>query len=259
MSIQRYSRVGFGTNCAAKGIDTINCALFSADNALIIEDGWQCSLGEGIIDNIPPANGITMVVTAKDSNGAVKLQGEKNNITIYANQQTESGEIEMIPLTDRFTIDELDMTFVRILAGKFDMGSPADELGRNDYETRHRVRITQDFYLQTTEVTQGQGQAVMGQNPSYFQNCGLNCPVESVSWNDIQDFLTRLNAQRADGYQYRLPTEAEWEYAARAGSDTAFCEGDITEPEGNDPILNTLGWYNDFLFDQIGLIVGTNG
>jgi formylglycine-generating enzyme required for sulfatase activity len=105
------------------------------------------------------------------------------------------------------------------------------------------VTLTQDFYMQTTEVTQGQWQAVTGRNPSYFQNCGPTCPVEDVSWDEVQDFITRLNAQTTDGYEYRLPTEAQWEYAARAGSETAFCSGDITQPEGNDPILNTLGWY----------------
>jgi formylglycine-generating enzyme required for sulfatase activity len=65
----------------------------------------------------------------------------------------------------------------------------------------------------------------------------------NVSWDDIQEFLRRINAQTTDGFTYRLPTEAEWEYAARAGSNTAFYGGDITEPTGNDPILNTLGWY----------------
>jgi formylglycine-generating enzyme required for sulfatase activity len=144
-----------------------------------------------------------------------------------------------------FTIDELGMTFVRIPAGTFMMGSPATELGRDEDEIQHEVTLTQAFYMQTTEVTQGQWQALMGQNPSSFQNCGDDCPVEHVSWGDIQEFVTRLNAQTTEGYTYRLPTEAEWEYAARAGSNTAFCEGDITEPYGNDPILNTLGWYGE--------------
>jgi formylglycine-generating enzyme required for sulfatase activity len=142
-----------------------------------------------------------------------------------------------------YTIDELDMTFVRIPAGTFTMGSPETELGREDDESHHQVTLTQAFYMQTTEVTQGQWQAVMGQNPSYSQNCGSNCPVENVSWNNVQEFLTRLNAQTTDDYTYRLPTEAQWEYAARAGSETAFYGGDITVPKGNDPILYTLGWY----------------
>ena len=135
------------------------------------------------------------------------------------------------------------MTFVRISAGTFMMGSPATELGRRDDEIQHEVTLTLDFYMQETEETQGQWQAVMGENPSYFQNCGENCPVESVSWDDVQEFLARLNTQIEDDYEYRLPTEAQWEYAARADSDTAFYDGDISEPTGNDPILNTLGWY----------------
>ena len=107
-----------------------------------------------------------------------------------------------------FTIGELGMTFVRIPAGTFMMGSPITELGREDDEIRHQVTLTHDFYRQTTEVTQGQWQAVMGQNPSYFPNCGLDCPVESVSWNDVQEFLAGLNTQQsANGYEYRLPTE----------------------------------------------------
>jgi formylglycine-generating enzyme required for sulfatase activity len=74
------------------------------------------------------------------------------------------------------------------------------------------------------EVTQGQWQAVMGRNPSSFSSCGMNCPVENVSWHDAQEFVRRLN-QRT-GQTYRLPSEAEWEYAARAGSTTAYPWGE---------------------------------
>ena len=75
------------------------------------------------------------------------------------------------------------------------------------------------------EVTQGQWQAVMGDNPSYFKDCGANCPVEQVSWDDIQVFLKRLNTKDTQ-FEYRLPSEAQWEYAARAGTTTAFSFGD---------------------------------
>jgi formylglycine-generating enzyme required for sulfatase activity len=79
--------------------------------------------------------------------------------------------------------------------------------------------------MQTTEVTQGQWQAVMRSNPSDFKNCGSDCPVEQVSWNDAQEFIRRLN-QKEGGTRYRFPTEAEWEYAARAGTATPFNTGD---------------------------------
>jgi formylglycine-generating enzyme required for sulfatase activity len=140
--------------------------------------------------------------------------------------------------------NSLGMTFVHIPSGTFEMGSPEDEKGRISIrETLHKVTLTQDFFMQTTEVTQGQWKAVMGENPSYFKNCGNNCPVEQVSWNDVQAFIKRLNAI-SKGQQYRLPTEAEWEYAARAGSKTAFANGDIQEKLcDHDPNLDKMGWY----------------
>ena len=105
-----------------------------------------------------------------------------------------------------------------------------------------QVRISKGFYLGKYEVTQDQWQAVMGNNPSDNSGCG-NCPVEQVSWEDVQVFIGRLNA-RSGGGRYRLPTEAEWEYAARAGTATDTYAGDITQPDGNDPVLNGIAWYN---------------
>ena len=143
--------------------------------------------------------------------------------------------------------NSLGMTFNLIPAGTFMMGSPEDELGRASGEIQHQVTITHSFYMQTTEVTQGQWAAVMGSNPSYYSQCGDNCPVEYVSWYDVQDFIAALNS-RGEG-TYRLPTEAEWEYAARAGSTTAFANGDITVTHygffrcGHDPNLDAIGWY----------------
>ncbi|MBF0452069.1 MAG: formylglycine-generating enzyme family protein [Candidatus Magnetomorum sp.] len=117
-----------------------------------------------------------------------------------------------------------DMTFVWIKPGKFIMGSPKDEPGRDDDEKQHEVVLTKGYYMQTTEVTQGQWKSVMGENPSSFKDCGDNCPVENVSWEDVQHFIEKLN-KKADKYIYRLPTEAEWEYAARAGTTTAYSFG----------------------------------
>jgi formylglycine-generating enzyme required for sulfatase activity/serine/threonine protein kinase len=142
--------------------------------------------------------------------------------------------------------------FVEIPAGSFQMGSSASEPGREDDEKQHQVTISKAFLLGATEVTQGQWQRMMGRNPSYFKNCGDDCPVENVSWNDAVDFCNKLSDREGltrcyDGAEwnrsctgYRLPTEAEWEYAARAGTTTAFNMGkclstDQANYEGNYP------------------------
>ena len=115
-----------------------------------------------------------------------------------------------------------DMEFVWIPAGEFLMGSPEDEKGRRENERQHEVRIGEGFWMKKYEVTQGEWEAVMGANPSSFDECGPRCPVERVSWGDVQRFIRRLNERETGrGYRYRLPTEAEWEYAARAGTSGA--------------------------------------
>lgn len=113
----------------------------------------------------------------------------------------------------------MGMEFVKIAPGEFIMGCTTDENDcKADEQPAHRVQISKAFEIGKYEVTQSQWQAVMGSNPSTIK--GDNHPVETVSKDDAHDFLARLNA-RNDGYKYRLPTEAEWEYAARAGtSDT---------------------------------------
>ena len=130
--------------------------------------------------------------------------------------------------------------FVFIPAGTFTMGSPSSEPGRADNETQHQVMISRPFYMQTTTVTQGQWKSVMGSNPSHFTECGGDCPVEQVSWNEVQDFIGKLNRQEGTD-KYRLPTEAEWEYAARAGTTTPFNTGNCLSTEqanynGNYPL-----------------------
>ena len=106
--------------------------------------------------------------------------------------------------------------FVRIPAGEFRMGSKSSEAD-DDERPLTRVRISRGFYLGKYEVTQAEWEAVMGSNPSRFTECGPNCPVERVTWDDVQEFIRRLNATVGEE-RYRLPTEAEWEYAARAGT-----------------------------------------
>lgn len=135
------------------------------------------------------------------------------------------------------------MKFIYISPGTFTMGSLKEESGRYDNEIQHQVTLTQGFYIQITEVTQGQWNALMGNNPSFFNGCGDDCPVEQVSWNDAQQFIWRLNQLEGDN-KYRLPTEAEWEYACRAGSATALASGRITALEcGHDDNLNNVAWF----------------
>ena len=145
--------------------------------------------------------------------------------------------------TDKAYVNQYGMEFVIIPAGTFIMGSPAHEPGRNLDEAQHKVTLTKSFYMQRTEVTQKQWFRVMGEDPSLFKNCGNDCPVEFISWEDCQEFVKHLN--RKEGSQkYRLPTEAEWEYACRANSASAFANGPATQTGcGYDEHLDAIGWY----------------
>ncbi len=125
--------------------------------------------------------------------------------------------------------------FVLIKGGCFQMGDLFGE-GQADEKPVHAVCVD-DYYIGKYEVTQGQWQSVMGNNPSFFKNCGEKCPVEQVSWNDIQEFIKKLNAKT--GKKYRLPTEAEWEYAARSGGKKEKYAGTSSDVE-----LGKYAWYS---------------
>jgi formylglycine-generating enzyme required for sulfatase activity len=155
-----------------------------------------------------------------------------------------SGEISAKPSADMGTFtNSLGMTFKQIPAANFVMGSCEKEPGRDGDETQHEVIITNPFYIQTTEVTQGQWKALMGTNPSYAASCGDECPVENVSWFMVHQFIEELNRME-NAYTYRLPTEAEWEYAARGKNSFSFANGEITDINcGDDPNLRMMGWY----------------
>jgi formylglycine-generating enzyme required for sulfatase activity len=124
---------------------------------------------------------------------------------------------------DAVLTNSLGMDFVQIPAGSFIMGSPQDEPGRGTSEVQHQVTISRSFYMQTTEVTVTQWQQIMGRRLLGANRGAGNLPMVKVSWHDAMKFIKRLNAL-GDG-TYRLPTDAEWEYAARAGSTTAFSWG----------------------------------
>ena len=165
-----------------------------------------------------------------------------------------------------------ERTMLRVEPGRFSMGSPLDEPGRGESELPHEVEISQAFLLDAYELTQGQWTLLMGENPSTFAGCE-RCPVERVSWFDALAFcnaLSRLHGLQpcydlefcvgrpgSGGYEcpdsveqhpsctgYRLPTEAEWEYAARAGSTSALPSGELLELGcGSDPGLSEIAWY----------------
>ncbi len=120
------------------------------------------------------------------------------------------------------------MEFAWIPAGDFLMGSPEDEEVQYNDERPHEVWISKGFWIGKYEVTQGEWEAVMRTNPAHSSCRGPRCPVAGVSWVDTQEFIRRVNVRESgSGYVYRLPTEAEWEYAARAGmSGTRYGELD---------------------------------
>jgi formylglycine-generating enzyme required for sulfatase activity len=149
--------------------------------------------------------------------------------------------------------NSIGMKFVLIPTGSFTMGSRInpEEVARRyggkaeDYKDEHPphvVKITIPYYMQITEVSQKQWEKVMGNNPSYFNNCD-SCPVEKVTWGDAQEFINKLN-ELEDTVKYRLPTEAEWEYACRAGTMTAFSFGDEIVK------LGEYAWYKANSDDQ---------
>ena len=172
--------------------------------------------------------------------------------------------------------NSIGMKLVLIPAGTFTMGSPMKEVGRSLSETPHEVTISKSCYLGTNEVTQGQYEKVMGDNPSEFK--GEENPVDSVNWEEAVSFCQKLSEmpeEKAAGREYRLPTEAEWEYACRAGSTTSYSfgeteksleeyawfggnSGDMTHPVGEkkpnrwglyDMHGNVLEWCQDWYAD----------
>ncbi|HEU0188443.1 MAG TPA: formylglycine-generating enzyme family protein [Gallionella sp.] len=163
---------------------------------------------QSYLDNYP--NG-SHVAAAQDKLAAVR-KAEANNPKAGAiiRDCPECPEMVVIPI------------------GSFNMGSSKD----GTESPAHSVTIREAFALGKTEITQAQWKAVMGNNPSNFKDCGDNCPVEKVSWDDAKEFIQKLSAKT--GKQYRLPSEAEWEYACRAGGENEYC--------GSDKV-DSVAWY----------------
>jgi formylglycine-generating enzyme required for sulfatase activity len=160
------------------------------------------------------------------------------------------------PTKEKFT-NSLGMEFVYIPPGTFMMGSPTNKKERSIDEILHKVTLTKGFYIQSTEVTQGQWRAVMDNNPSNFKNYGDNYPVENVSWNDCKEFIRRLN-QKEGINKYRLPTETEWEYACRAGTDTLFYFGHcLSTDKANYNGNNQLSGCQKGMYRKRTMLVGS--
>jgi formylglycine-generating enzyme required for sulfatase activity len=192
--------------------------------------GYHGQLGVGDVgERLTPATVVGLPPVVSISAGYAHSMAITNDGRVWAWGGNEDGRLgdgstvasylptQVVGLPQSFTYTDplTGMEFVWVPPGTFQMG---DTFGGGHYSHErpvHAVTLTQGYYLGKTEVTQAQWQAVMGSNPSYFASCGPDCPVEGVSWNDIQVFLANLNAQT--GQSYRLPTEAEWEYAARGG------------------------------------------
>lgn len=133
-----------------------------------------------------------------------------------------------------FTVNGVSFNMIKVAGGTFTMGANVGDSEAESDETRHQVTLS-DYYIGETEVTQALWKAVMGSNPSNFK--GDNLPVEMVSWNDCQEFISKLNAKT--GATFSLPTEAEWEYAARGGSKSRGYKY-----SGSNSI-DAVAWYTD--------------
>ena len=154
----------------------------------------------------------------------------------------EEGENCVIPLPQGV---KLEMVWVK--PGTFIMGSPEDELGRQEWENQHEVTLTQGYWMGKYEVTQGQYEAVMEKNPSNFK--GADLPVEMMTWHDATNFCAKLTeieksaGRLPKGYEYTLPTEAQWEYACRAGTTTALNSGKNLSNKSECSEVDEVGWY----------------
>ena len=188
------------------------------------------------------AGAIAFIVIAKIIHSLVTYHPASNDSVLTTSQNVlDFPQTVILP-------GNVKLEMVKIKAGSFTMGSPKGELGHQDDEKQHRVTLTKDYWLGKYEVTQVQYEALMDKNPSQYK--GANHPVESVRWDDSIAFCRKLNDQcrkwLPTGYKFTLPTEAQWEYACRAGTTTALNNGrNLTSESGICVNLDDVGWYDE--------------
>ena len=237
---QQRLDVAFAELAAIQGHLSVNYKPFGAD---VYIDGKKIGQSPRVFNGILVGN--HKVEIKKDGYGTDSktvsiLEGQTASLSGVLTTHTSSsvalgfsssGNTITIPVKDGISID-----MVRVEAGTFTMGATAEMKNPDDDEKpTHQVTLTNDYYIGKYEVTQALWKAVMGNNPSEYK--GDNLPVEKVSWNDCQEFLSKLN--RITGKTFRLPTEAEWEYAARGGNKS---RGYQFSGSSN---LSDVAWYDD--------------
>lgn len=251
------AQLAFGEELTEQTLTIQNAGTGTLDWTIIGDQAWL---------DVSPASGSTTTETDR-----VTVLVDRTGLSVG----DYTGTVLVTPGTGSAQAVEIRMSiaagveFVLVPPGTFMMGSPADEPGRDPDETPHLVTLTKAFYVSVREVTQSEWQSVMGWNESYFQ--GADRPVEWVTWFDCISYCNQRSTR--DGYTpayvmtdaayagphivtatvtwdpvadgYRLLTEAEWEYACRAGTQTAFCNGELTNAGCSplDPSLDQVGWY----------------
>ena len=183
--------------------------------------------------------GSTTKKTNSSATKKVSTTDSESGSSNSPSNQTTSQQIHQVNASYSYgvlIVNGVRYEMVKVNAGTFTMGATTEMQNPYDYEKpAHQVTLTNNYYLGKTEVTQALWTAVMGSNPSNFK--GDNKPVERVSWNDCQSFISKLNA--ATGKNFRLPTEAEWEFAARGGNNSRHYQ------YSGSNTLNDVGWYTD--------------
>jgi len=188
---------------------------------------WKDVNGDKIIVKPTSVGEIKFVVSAIDSRAN---RSQELPINLKVSDKPARGKVEKIDLGQGVI---LEMVYIR--GGSFQMGSPESEKDRGSDEGPVHTVMLSDFWIGKYEITQKQWQAIMGNNPSNWK--GEDLPVENVSWNDCQEFCRKLSEKT--GKRFTLPTESQWEYSCRAGSQTRFCFGD------SDSGLEEYAWYWD--------------